>query len=41
MGWPFLTCLAKEMQHIIFYVHVHACSRGIKDIAVDSKAVCL
>jgi len=26
MGCPFLICLAKEMQHIIFYAHVHACS---------------
>jgi len=25
IGCPFLICLAKEMQHIIFYVHVHAC----------------
>jgi len=30
------------MQHIIFYAHVHGCSRrGIKDIAVDSETVCL
>jgi len=26
MGWPFLICLARGTQHIIFYAHVHACS---------------
>jgi len=26
MGYPFLIGLAKAMQHIIFYAHVHACS---------------
>jgi len=44
MGWPFLICLAKEMQHIIFYAQVHACSPSYtdeEDIAVDSKTVCL
>jgi len=25
MGWPFLICLAKKIQHIIFYAHVHTC----------------
>jgi len=29
MGWPFLICLAKVMQHIIFYAHVHACVPAI------------
>jgi len=24
MGCPFLICLAKAMQHIIFYAHFHA-----------------
>jgi len=28
---PFLICLAKEMQHIIFYIHVHACSPSYTD----------
>jgi len=28
-------CFAKDMHHIIFYAHVHALWRGIKDIAVD------
>jgi len=27
MSWPFFKiCLAKKMQHIILYAHVHACS---------------
>jgi len=37
-----LVC-AKEMQHIIFYAHVHASQlywRGMKDIALDSETVC-
>jgi len=32
MGWPlFLISLAKEMQYIIFYAHVHACSPSCTD----------
>jgi len=31
MGWPFLIFLAKEMQHIIFYTHFHACSPSYTD----------
>jgi len=27
----FLICLAKEMQHIIFYAAVHACSPSYTD----------
>jgi len=27
----FLICLAKEMQHIIFYAHVHVCSFSYTD----------
>jgi len=43
---PFLICLAKEMQHIIFYGHVHACNlatlmRKERHCLVVSKAVCL
>jgi len=25
IGWPLLNLFGKEMQHIIFYAHVHAC----------------
>jgi len=28
---PILICLTKEMQHIIFYAHVHACSFSYTD----------
>jgi len=31
MGWPFFNLLAKEIQHIIFYAHVHACSPSYTD----------
>jgi len=32
MGWPlFLICLTKEMQHISFYAHVHACRPSYTD----------
>jgi len=27
----YLICLAEEMQHIIFYAHVHACSPSYTD----------
>jgi len=30
-GLAFLICLAKEMQHIIFYAHVHAYSHSYID----------
>jgi len=45
---PFLICLAKEMQHVTFFAHVHVRSPSniltriiVKDIAVDSETVCL
>jgi len=28
---PYLTCFAMEMQHVIFYAHVHACSPSYAD----------
>jgi len=43
---PYLKFFGKEMQHIIFYAHVHACipsytDKEWKGIAVNSEAVCL
>jgi len=31
MGWPLHNLFGKEMQHIIFYAHVHACSPSYTD----------
>jgi len=38
MGWRFLICLAKEMQHIIFYTYVHACI--VQAILMRNKRYC-
>jgi len=31
MGWPLFNLFGKEMQQIIFYAHVHACSLSYTD----------
>jgi len=31
MDWPLLNLFGKEMQHIIFYTHAHACSLSNTD----------